>query len=83
MREKLFRAYTTRASSLDSSSVNAVASVGGGEGAINTDNTTNNSNNNNNEPLIERALELRKSLAALLGHGSYADCSVSSKVFVR
>lgn len=79
-REKLFRAYTARASSLSSpnktSSVEGAGVAGDGMGNDNG----NDNNGNNNEPLIERILELRKSMAGLLGHGSYAECSISSKV---
>lgn len=74
-RDKLWRAYVTRASGL---SATRATSPMAGDG-IDSDNDNHHSGNNN-EPIIERILELRKSLAGLLGYGSYAECSVSSKV---
>ncbi|CAN0480415.1 unnamed protein product, partial [Discosporangium mesarthrocarpum] len=54
LREKLYRAFTTRAS---------------GEGE-----------EGSNEAIIERVLELRKCMAGMLGYGSYAEVSLTSKV---
>lgn len=77
-REKLFRAYTTRASSLSGGTAASVAEEAGAGAGDGTDSDS--ENGNNNEPLIERILELRKSMADLLGYGSYAECSIASKV---
>ena len=63
VREKLYRAFTTRASSASPA----------GEGGKSLD----------NEPHIARVLELKKSMAGLLGYGSYAEISLASKVCVR
>ena len=60
VREKLYRAFTTRASSASPP----------GEGGKSLD----------NEPHIARVLELKKSMASLLGYGSYAEISLASKV---
>lgn len=60
MREKLYRAFTTRASS-----------VSVGEDGKSLD----------NEPHIARVLELKKTMAGLLGYGSYAEVSLASKVW--
>ncbi|CAN0415429.1 unnamed protein product [Pylaiella littoralis] len=59
VREKLYRAFTTRASS---------ASVGEDGKSL------------DNEPHIARILELKKTMAGLLGYGSYAEVSLASKM---
>lgn len=62
VREKLYRAFTTRASS-----------VSVGEDGKSLD----------NEPHIARVLELKKTMAGLLGYGSYAEVSLASKVWEK
>ncbi|CAN0283856.1 unnamed protein product, partial [Ectocarpus sp. 4 AP-2014] len=59
VREKVYRAFTTRASS-----------VSVGEDGKSLD----------NEPHIARVLELKKTMASLLGYGSYAEVSLASKM---
>eukprot|EP00903_Cladosiphon_okamuranus_P008310 g7994.t1 len=59
VREKLYRAFTTRASS---------TSVGEGGKSL------------DNEPHIARILELKKTMAGLLGYDSYAEVSLASKM---
>ncbi|CAN0358809.1 unnamed protein product, partial [Ectocarpus sp. 6 AP-2014] len=59
VREKVYRAFTTRASS-----------VSVGEDGKSLD----------NEPHIARVLELKKTMANLLGYGSYAEVSLASKM---
>lgn len=61
VREKLYRAFTTRASS---------TSVGEEGKSL------------DNEPHIARILELKKTMAGLLGYDSYAEVSLASKVRV-
>lgn len=36
-----------------------------------------------NEPVLSRVLKLKKEMAGLLGYGSYAEISLSKKVFFR
>lgn len=62
VREKLYRAFTTRASS---------TSVGEEGKSL------------DNEPHIARILELKKTMAGLLGYDSYAEVSLASKVRAR
>eukprot|EP00903_Cladosiphon_okamuranus_P021829 g20072.t1 len=76
-RDKLWRAYIARASSL---STTRATSPTVGKGIETENNDGDHDRSNNNEPIIERILELRKTMAGLLGYESYAECSVASKM---
>ncbi|SEP25823.1 M3 family metallopeptidase [Nitrosovibrio sp. Nv6] len=68
LREKMYRAYSTRASEIEAGEIEAPAPPAGGTADL------------DNTPLIARMLQLRKEEAQLLGFECYAEVSLAAKM---